>query len=202
MSDGAEPAAGPVRARRALTVVVLACLAGAGLALLAGGQTWASAVATGGPAGSVAVRASGTDIVPVVAALGLVALAGSVAVLAARRTGRRLVGVLLVLAGAGIGAGALAGRAGPEPAIREAAGEATGRIGATVSELTVTGWPWLALLGGLLVLASGAAAALTGPRWAAMSSRYQRPAGRTGTATSAESGDAWSALDHGTDPTV
>jgi len=196
--------------RRALAVAVLGCLAGAGLVLLAAGQPWAHAVAGGGAAGVTTVRVSGAEVVAVVSGLAVLALAGSVALLATRRTGRRLVGAVLALAGLSIVAGTLAGRTDPGPALREAAGEATGRIGAPVTDVATTGWPWLAVAGGLLVLATGLAAAVLGPRWSAMSSRYERdggvvaPASGSGTdePAAAPTRDAWAALDRGTDPTV
>ena len=203
--------------RRVLAVAVLACLAGAGLVLLAAGQPWARATAGDGPAGVATVEVSGADAVAVVSGLGVLALAGSVALLATQRFGRRLVGAVLALAGLGIMAGALAGRADPGPALREAAGEATGRIGAPVTDVVTTGWPWPAVAGGLLVLVVGVAAAVLGPRWSAMSSRYERGGGATapaagpgtdapdratGDPATAPTRDAWAALDQGTDPTV
>ncbi|HKA69690.1 MAG TPA: Trp biosynthesis-associated membrane protein [Actinomycetes bacterium] len=196
--------------RRVLATAVLACAAGAGLVLLAAGQPWASAV-TSGVAGPVAVTATGAEIVPLVPGLAVLALAGSVALLATRRTGRRLVGAILAVAGAGIVAATIAGFAAPDPALREAAGVATGRIGAAVSDVAGTGWPWLALAGGLVVLAVGLAAAVAGPRWSVMSSRYERgaePAAAGGqdaaaAATDPSAGsDTWIAQDKGIDPTV
>jgi len=207
----------PVRSgRRALATAVVACAAGAGLVLLAAGQPWARAV-TGGAAGAVAVTATGAEIVPLVPGLGLLALAGSVALLATRRLGRRLVGAILAATGAGTVAATIAGRAAPDAALREAGGVATGRIGAAVSAVAGTGWPWLATAGGLLVLAVGLAAAVAGPGWSVMSSRYDRGAGpvaagdpeTTGgpqaptAATGQVTGrDTWTALDQGIDPTV
>jgi uncharacterized membrane protein (TIGR02234 family) len=207
----------PVRSgRRALAAAVMACAAGAGLVLLAAGQPWARAV-TSGAAGPVAVTATGAEIVPLVPGLGLLALAGSVALLATRRGGRRLVGAILASAGAGIVAATIAGRATPEAALREAAGVATGRIGAAVSGVAGTGWPWLALAGGLVVLSVGLAAAVAGPRWSVLSSRYERGAepvaadrpgapapapGGQGAQSPATGSDTWSALDRGIDPTV
>jgi uncharacterized membrane protein (TIGR02234 family) len=203
--------------RRALPVAVLACLAGAGLVLLAAGQPWARATAGGGPAGVVTVQVSGADVIAVVSGLGVLALAGSVALLATRRLGRRLVGTVLALAGLGIVVGALAGRADPGPALRETAGKATGRIGAPVTDVVTTGWPWPAVAGGLLVLAVGVAAAVLGPGWSVMSSRYERDGGAAALAAGPATGapertsgepattptrDAWAALDQGTDPTV
>ena len=208
---------GPVRSgRRALATAVVACAAGAGLVLLAAGQPWARAV-TGGAAGPVTVTAAGAEVVPLVPGLGLLALAGSVALLATRRAGRRLVGAILAAAGAGIIAATIAGRAAPDAALREAAGVATGRIGAAVSGVAGTGWPFPALTGGLLVLAVGLAATAAGPRWSVMSSRYERgaepvPAGSAGAPASTHEGpdgpapatgrDTWTALDQGIDPTV
>jgi uncharacterized membrane protein (TIGR02234 family) len=208
---------GPVRTgRRALATAVVACAAGAGLVLLAAGQPWARAV-TSGAAGPVAVTATGAEIVPLVPGLGLLVLAGSVALLATRRVGRRLVGTILAAAGAGIVAATIAGRAAPDAALREAAGVATGRIGAAVSGVAGAGWPWLALAGGLLILAVGLAAAVAGPRWSVMSGRYERgaepvAAGGAGAPAAAPGGagaqppatgrDTWTALDQGIDPTV
>lgn len=212
----------PVRSgRRALATAVVACAAGGSLVLLAAGQPWARAV-TSGAAGPVPVTATGAEIVPLVPGLGLLALAGSVALLATRRGGRRLVGAILAAAGAGIAAATIAGRATPEGALREAAGVATGRIGAVVSGVAGTGWPWLAFAGGLVVLSVGMAAAVAGPRWSVMSSRYERgaepavvgsagapaptpapAAGGPGAEPPPATGsDTWSALDRGIDPTV
>ena len=83
---------------RRRTVVLAALLAG-GLVLLASGQTWVHA--TGLRSGAVAeVTADGSDASGVIGAMAFVVLAAGLALTIARRVGRWVVAVLLVLAGA------------------------------------------------------------------------------------------------------
>jgi len=146
-------------------------------------------------------------------ALALVALAGVVALIATRGWWRRLIGGVLVLAGAGLVWWSLAGRTAVSAARARAL--VTGRhsgVGvddAVVPQVTVHPvWPVLSAACGVLVVLAGLLAVLRGHRWTAMSARYepQRPADATaaGDEQAAElpsSTAMWSALERGDDPT-
>lgn len=179
-------------------VAVVACLAGAGLVLLASSRDWAELPAsTGGLVPSGPVPLTGRDLVPLAYACGLAALAGALALLATRGWPRRAVGVLLVVLG---GAALLSGLTGAgAEAVRDAA-DAGGSV-----PVTRTAWPWASHAGAALVVAAGALTAAVGHRWAGMSDRYDAPAARErGRAADRPrgAGDLWSALDRGEDPTA
>ncbi len=112
---------------------------------------------------------------PTARALALVALAGVVALLAARGWTRFAVGVVLALSGLAI----------------------TGLAAARLTGGSVVLWPVLSMLGGLLVLAAGALAATRGRSWLALGARYDAPAA----VRPVSDGDVWAALDRGEDPT-
>ena len=164
--------------RTGLGIAVLACLVGAGMVLLAGSRAWVTTrVGAAPPLPGRSVALTGTTLVPGARALALVGLAAVAALPATRRWGRLTVGVLLVLAGSGI----------VVVVARELA-ESAAALG---------GWPYVTILGGLLLATAGGLAILRGRRWAAMGDRYESPAApRAG-------GDAslWDSIDRGEDPT-
>jgi uncharacterized membrane protein (TIGR02234 family) len=154
---------------------------------------------------------SGHVLDSAVTALGLVALAGVVAVLASRGAARRMVGGVLALAGALLmwrsvtGLDALStARARSLVRTRHAA---VGSDASVVPRVTVhTQWPVLSLLCGLLVLAAGLLVVVRGSRWAGMSARYEAPSTRAHTPDaeaerSRADASMWTALDRGDDPT-
>ncbi|MFI6923837.1 TIGR02234 family membrane protein [Nonomuraea spiralis] len=188
----------------ALTVV------GSCLVLLAAGQIWVRVL---GAQAADAVAPTGGELGPVLTPLALAGLAGAVAVLATKGVGRRVVGVLVALCGAGAAGGTWAalssanvtGWLRERNALRAVAG---------LPWEPVPAWPVVAGLGGLLLLAGGVLAALRGGRWAGMSARYERAGDRAGAMAGARAGGAaaparkghedrelWDALDRGDDPT-
>ncbi|MDF5755986.1 Trp biosynthesis-associated membrane protein [Spongiactinospora sp. TRM90649] len=189
--------------RRELGVWIASCAVGAGLALFAASRDWALvtlAGATGGRPSTVGV--TGSALVPVLTPLALAAAASAVAVLAARGVWRCVVGVVLVLCGAGMAAAALTGAAG------RAAAEAAARdnalaLSAEAAAETLWTWPGLAAAGGVVLACAGVVAMIRGGHWAGMSGRYDRP-GPTGGARAEARGERamWDALDEGVDPTV
>ncbi len=207
-TEAAPLAAGPDTARRtaqrALAAALAAGVLGASLVLLAAGKTWARGQA-GGAGLALPVHATGSQTTALPGALALVGLASLVAVFALRRVGRYAVAALLALSGIGAAATALA-RRGDHGALDSAAASATGLTRATAEHTAVTGWPLVAVAGGLLMFAAGLLALRYGPRWPAMSSRYDRGGGPARTRTPARvdpdrSEDLWKALDRGEDPT-
>jgi uncharacterized membrane protein (TIGR02234 family) len=138
------------------------------------------------------------------AALAVVGLAALVAVFAVRRSGRVLVSALLALSGAGTIAAALLG-AQDSAALDDKAAEASGDTAATVDALGHTGWPYVAAVGGALILLAGLLALRHGRRWPAMSGRYERdgtPRPRRARPVDPDRPeDMWKALDRGEDPT-
>ncbi|GID93693.1 Trp biosynthesis-associated membrane protein [Amorphoplanes digitatis] len=184
---------------RRLTATVLLCAAGAGLTIYGVTRTW-SEIVTERP-GLSALRAvrTGADLEPWVIGLALVALAGAGALPATRGLPRRVLGGLLALAGLGIAAGAIAGRAGLD----------TGSAGAGA-----TVWPVACVAGGLLILLGGLAAARYGHEWPGMGARYERGAARPDDDQTMDDDQAvdadqrvdtraaWDALDRGEDPTA
>jgi uncharacterized membrane protein (TIGR02234 family) len=171
--------------------------------LLSTRRGWsAGTVAVAG--GDFPLSAKGSEVTGVPAALAIVGLAALVAVFAVRRAGRLLVAALLALSGAGTVAAALLG-AGDSSALDEKAAQASGDASATATALTHTAWPYVAALGGALILLAGLLALRYGRLWPAMSGRYERdgtPRPRREKPVDPDRPeDLWKALDRGEDPT-
>ncbi|MFJ8789652.1 TIGR02234 family membrane protein [Streptomyces sp. NPDC102462] len=189
--------------RRSLAVALLCGALGAAVALLATRQRWAEGTATVA-GGAFPLTAKGSDVTGVPAALAIVGLAALVAVFAVRRAGRLAVAALLALSGAGTVAAALTG-ASDGSALDEKAAEATGDTSAGVAVLSHTAWPYVAAVGGVLLLLAGLLALRYGRLWPAMSGRYERGTARPRRPASGvdpdRPEDLWKALDRGEDPT-
>jgi uncharacterized membrane protein (TIGR02234 family) len=192
--------------RRAYVLTLVACLAGAALAVWASTRTWSLQITPRTGMSSLRTKQTGADIEPWVIGLALVALAGTGALLATSGWARRVLGGLLALAGIGVIAGSILGRAGLD-------------VGSAGSGGTL--WPVVSVVGGAIILAGGATAARLGHRWPGMSSRYERrpvPSPETQPGNPSEPLAAagrepdvalqpkdhratWEALDRGDDPT-
>ncbi|UGY90840.1 TIGR02234 family membrane protein [Streptomyces gobiensis] len=205
------PPAHPQRApRRALGIALLGGALGAALVLVAAGQTWGEGSTEFGGS-RLPVEVTGSDVTGVPSALALVGLAALVAVFAVRRTGRVIVAALLALCGVGVAVAALIG-AGDTSALDEQAADGTGLARSAAEQVTHSGWPYAAALGGALLLVAGALALRYGREWPAMGGRYERAGGpRNGprnarrravpAADPERPEELWRALDRGEDPT-
>jgi uncharacterized membrane protein (TIGR02234 family) len=205
---GLDAAVAVRSARRVRALAVVAVLAGAGLALLAGSRAWVTQPITDIP-GVAALTASGSQAAPAVAALATVAAAAAVVLLIGGRLVARLAGMLAALAGAGIVASVVGVLADPRGAAAAAVPAATGRAGPLPTAASPSAWVWLAMAGGFLAVAGGLLAALRSGSWPVPGRRFetgtgQLPAGRPETRT-ADAGEdpvaAWDALSRGEDPT-
>jgi uncharacterized membrane protein (TIGR02234 family) len=176
---------------------VLAGLAGAGLAAVAGTRVWATGR---GDAAGVPVEASvtGADAQPLVGALALVALAAWGVVLVLRGRARRVVAIVGLLASLGALAAVVAGFGSAEAAAVEAA-LAQGATGDAFST-SLSAWYYLSGVGAVLTAAAFTVAVARAPRWPAMGSRYDAPSAPATAAPTSEE-DMWRALDEGRDPT-
>ena len=186
-------------ARRELSVAVLLCLLGAVLVLAAGSAGWLVVqVAPQAPLPTTTTRLTGGALVPV-RALGLLALAGVIALLAAKKLGRTLVGLILTVAGVGIAV--VTGQVLTDPS-----GHAS-VTAASITSVSVTAAPWPCAAGGLLIALAGALVMARGRRWAELSDRYDTPEARQQRAQSVAPDQPlaeralWEALDKGDDPT-
>jgi uncharacterized membrane protein (TIGR02234 family) len=213
--------------RREYLGTLLLGAVGAAVVLIAVRQDWARVLTVQPrplPASTAVVR--GQDLLPAAGALGLAALAGLAALVATRRLARRLVGGVLAVFGVAIIValsmpvtdaqvrGAVTGAPGTASSVP---GGSTVGGGTTpgggvagislASHVTMAAfpWRWVALAGALLIVAAGLLAAWRGARWPVMSSRYDRPADRTGGRRPPPGTDPatlWEALSQGIDPTV
>ena len=192
--------------RRELRLAVLFCLLGAGLLLLALSRVWVSfSDSQQLTASAVRTGVHGTLIAPGARALGLVALAGVVALAATRRLGRLLVGVLLILAG--VGAILVVARVlGDDLVQRAVSAQAEHDQLPGLRRLTDLSaqrtWPALAIVGAALVAIAGLLVSVRGRRWATLSDAYRPPATRSLPAAPVGEKAVWDALDRGDDPTT
>jgi uncharacterized membrane protein (TIGR02234 family) len=185
-----------VTARREALAAFVGALFAALLLLLAVAQNWATGTARL-QQGLIVVseHVSGRTAAPLVAAAGIVALAGAAAIPATRGLGRRIAGVALVAGGIAAAVDALLRRNTAQDDVR-------GKLPAGAS-VSGSGWAYVAFAGGLLLLAVGVVLVARGHRWASLSARYEGAAARQDAASTRLDTDvaAWDALDRGEDPT-
>lgn len=206
-------------ARQELTLALLGSAAGAGLIFLAASQSWAQVtIPREPPLGALHVKGTGKAFEPLLTGVALVGLAGIVGIIAAKKWGRVIVGA--VLAASGVAAVISAASHLAEPSRSDVTNLLADRrsVGialdiAPTSEVHVI-WPIVAVVGAILLVATGIYTMIRGRRWPGMSSRYSAPrksggestAGtaqheRTGASRPATPTAMWNALDRGDDPT-
>ena len=184
---------------RQFALTLVACVAGAGLIILALRPAWAHAVFTAPhPLPAQDIPVSGQQLVPLASALALAALACLAAVIATRSWPRRVAGVVLAALGAGaaiaavvpIGASAVLAAARAQAASGSPGGSTTSGttsggtahvliIAGAAGHAVMTGTPWraAAICGGVVIVLTGLATAWRGPRWPVMSARFDRQGG-------------------------
>ncbi|MDQ2748764.1 MAG: Trp biosynthesis-associated membrane protein [Actinomycetota bacterium] len=202
-----------MRSRGEFALALVLDLLGAAAALLTARRTWQSArTPRPRPLADDVLAITGRLLDAAPTALGLVALAGVVAILATRGVARRTIGALLALAGALLAWRSVSGLA-PVSADKvrslvQAKHSGVGADPALVPQVSVHPlWPTLSAAAGLLVLAAGLLIALRGHHWAGLSRRYEAPSAlpRTedpGAARARADASMWTALDRGADPTA
>lgn len=199
-----------MKQRAEFGVALLLLLVGGGGVVLIAGRHWQTI-------GTHHVGVDGRSLDAAPTALGLVALAGVVAVIVTRGPARRALGVLLAVAGV-IAIWRSLDAAGPVSSARaedilRAKQQVTIIGGAPPSVATHPVWAVLSVVASALVVLAGGLVAVRGGRWAGMSARYQRPAApHADDAEPTSEVDAervrtrahaalWSELERGLDPT-
>ena len=202
-----------MRSRAEFTLALVLDLLGAAGALLIARRTWQTArTPRPRPLADDVLAISGHTLDAATTALGLVALAGVVAVVATRGVARRAVGALLALAGALLVWRSLSGLTAASPArirsLVQAEHSGAGVDATFVPHVTVHAvWPVLSTVCAVLVLVAGLLITVRGQQWGIMSQRYESPSGSASAedetiARARADASMWTALDHGADPTA
>lgn len=190
------------RSRRGgLAATLLLGLAG-GLAMAVGaGRPWYVATARQRGLPEIAVEVTGTELVPVASALGLVALAGFGAVLATRGTLRRAVGALV--AAVSVVVAALTAR--PPAAMALARSElAAHGWSSGAYDVDGSGWRWLVLSGAVAGVVAGLTVLRRGAQWSSLGPEYDAPSSpsrQEGVSHELTEAEVWREIDAGRDPT-
>ena len=187
--------------RRTFAPVVLAGLATAGLAAVAGNRSWVTWSARK-PADFSLLQLSGDDsaTVPLAGALALVLLACWGVLLVTRRRFRRLVSALGVLVALGMVATAALGVRSATSGLRD---DLAG-LGVDDVSTRVQAWFWVYLACAVAALVLTSLAFRWLPAWPEMGARYDAPGSEAGRDPDHEQTDLdlWRALDDGRDPTL
>jgi uncharacterized membrane protein (TIGR02234 family) len=197
-----------VTGRRAKLLLILAGVVAAAVVLGAWTQDWFSITIDTGQMlpvpGSIAAPALTALALSELVLLGAIAIAGPFF--------RIVLAIIEVFVGVAIGFSALVAILDPVSASSSTISTATGVAGdKSIAELvtaqSVTAWPWVALVGGVLVILLAIAMLVTARSWPGSSSRkYQttrmEPVDRVAKPRERSAVDDWDALSGGDDPTT
>ena len=192
--------------RATFAAALLGLIIGGALALFASGRGWQTVTAHRvRPLADDVLDVSGRTLHPAVTALAVVALAGVVGILATRGIARRIIGAVLVVAGAIVCWDSLTAlQAISSEHARTVLRDAHTGVGLDAGQAVTVAvhpvWPVLAALGGVLIVLGGALTIAYGAAWTGLSGRYEHPHPAAGPQQSDVR--LWSALDRGIDPTV
>ena len=190
--------------RRGYGITVLLGVVGGAVAFFAASRPWARVTVETEGLARDAVLVSGNDALPVVGGLALVAIAGSVAVLATSGRVRTAVGAVIALASlAAIGVVVTGGDAVHDALVSSLA-DSPAMAGDVAlqsrlaDDATGTAWRWVCAVALALSAGAGAAVVRWGSAWPSMGRRYES----VGRQRAEADDDPWKALDRGEDPTV
>lgn len=219
--SGATPAAVPAgtppgtkpASRRFKPLSLLAVLAASGLALLAWTQVWVTIRLTGDGSTQPALEVAGSVAAPGLTALALAGLALAGALTIAGPVIRIILGLLELLLGVSVVLSAALAIGDPVGVSSAAVTTATGIAGTdstrdAVASAALTGWPFLALAAGILMLIIGLLVAVTGRFWPGPVKRYEATTfepvtdAQTGQVRPRDAVDDWDGLTRGDDPTA
>jgi uncharacterized membrane protein (TIGR02234 family) len=169
---------GTAGSRRAKYTSMLAVVVGAGLALLASTQPWITVhlAAAANHAGDVVVQ--GSAAAPALTALSLAGLALAAALAIAGPVVRIVLAALGVLIAVSITLSAGIALGDPVQAAAAAITSASGVSGGSsvarlAKSVDVSVWPWVAILGGVVIAVASVAVIVTSRSWPGPSRRYQ-----------------------------
>jgi uncharacterized membrane protein (TIGR02234 family) len=183
------------RSDRSRGVAFSAMLLGGLLGLIAGAQPWWKASGGGASVSFTGSQASGG----LTWALAAVVLAGVLLALVLRARGRRVVAVVIALAGIGM---AVAGALQQRPTNDGVRSRLAQVSLVDTFALTVTAWPWAYALAGVLVMGGAILMLVRAGRWPVRTARFDRAAVGAASDLADDPTGAWRALDAGEDPTV
>ncbi|MEJ8277821.1 Trp biosynthesis-associated membrane protein [Pseudonocardia spirodelae] len=191
--------------RRAMGLVVLGLLLGAGALWGAGSADWFVLTVPTATRGTVELGATGARLQPVVTAVAALLVAAVAALVALSGVARRVLGVLVGVAALAAVGLTLRLVAVPPSAVELASARAglnAPNAPAGAGAVTATAWPWLAVTGGVVALAAAVLLVVREPRLPRLGARYAAPGTRAATTPSDPDRAAWERLDAGGDPTV
>lgn len=166
------------------------------LLVLADGRTWITGAVTDAVLQQAHTAASGSKAAPALLATALVGAAAVLATLTTGRVPRWIAAVLTVLAGVVAGVLTIAAVRRPAQALGDVATTMTGHTGDRTVDASLTVWPWVALLGAVLLTLTGLLAVAGARRWSGLSSRYDAPSSEP-----VRTRSDWDMLSEGEDPT-
>lgn len=202
-----------LQSRRGYTLSVLAGILSGGAGFFAASRAWSSVTVRTAGLPTDRVTVDGSRALPIVGAMALVIMAGSVAVLATSHRVRVLVGSIIAAAGMVSVAFIVTGAGTLRDALVQQIASSPAMAGDEAAQLRVADqadgslWRWVALLASMLGVAVGAAVVAYGWRWPVMGRKYEAPGAAKDAPASPRDGepsdsDLWKALDRGDDPTV
>ncbi|WP_426515157.1 Trp biosynthesis-associated membrane protein [Diaminobutyricibacter sp. McL0618] len=178
MTDDVQAGDSPVGSRRAKYTAMLAIVVGAGLALLASTQPWITVHLAAAANHAAAVVVQGSAAAPALTALSLAGLALAAALAIAGPVVRIVLAVLGLLIAVSIVLSAGIALGDPVQAAAAAITSASGVSGGTsvtrlAETVDVSFWPWIAIVGGIVIAVASIAVVVTSRRWPGPSRRYQ-----------------------------
>lgn len=182
---------------RSRTLAIGGLALGGLLAVIVSAQPWWRAEADGAD-----VAFTGSDAsAGLTQALALVVLAGTLLALTLRARGRRILGVLLTVAGVGV---VIVGAIRLRPSGANVRTRLREVSLADQYELVGTAWPWIYAVAGVLVLGGAVVMVATSGRWPQRADRFQRATREAAVSNPDEADPAalWKAMDAGIDPTA
>lgn len=166
------------------------------LLVAANTRTWVSGTVTDAVLQGAHTEASGGKAAPALLAAALVGAAAVLATLTTGRIARWIAAVVTVLAGVVAVVAVIVVVHDPVKTLGNVATTMTGHTGDRKVTADLTIWPWVALLGAVLLVLTGALSVIGARTWSGLSTRYDAP-----TAPRTTTRSDWDMLTDGEDPT-